>query len=130
MSSWEAYKPFRIGMIALIAAIWLNDRTAAADRRSWRMLPDCAPWIAAGVAVVSMADGDRFGIFAAGGADCYWLREPGVALGPGPAGRPIRWRMSSRRSAWRRAAWLSAGADPDAIVPIYAPGLPLAMAWR
>jgi len=71
VSSWEAYKPFRIGMLAMIAAFWLNDRISAPDRTSWRMLPRWAPWIAAGIAVASVAIAIRFGIFAAGGADSY-----------------------------------------------------------
>ena len=71
VSSWEAYKPFRIGMVAMIAAFWLNDRISAPDRTSWRMLPRWAPWIAAGIAVASVAIAIRFGIFAAGGADSY-----------------------------------------------------------
>lgn len=36
VSSWEAYKPFRIGMLAMIGALWLNDRAAAPDLTSWR----------------------------------------------------------------------------------------------
>ena len=51
VSSWEAYKPFRIGMLAMIAAFWLHDRAAAPDETSWHILPRWAPWIAAGVAI-------------------------------------------------------------------------------
>jgi len=129
VSSWEAYKPIRVGLLAMIAAILLNDRTAAADRTSWRMLPRWAPWIAAGVAVVSVAMAIRFGIFAAGGADGYgyvseaslWAQGRLVSPDPlaelrsvlGPATAPLGYRLA---------------AAPDALVPVYAPGLPLAMA--
>ena len=71
VSSWEAYKPFRIGMLAMIAAFWLKDRGAAPDQTSWRILPRWAPWITAGIVVASVAIAIRFGIFAAGGADAY-----------------------------------------------------------
>ena len=129
VSSWEAYKPFRIGMLALIAAFWLHDRTAAPDRASWRLLPRWAPSIAAGVAVASMALAIRFGIFAAGGADAYgyvsqaslWAQgrlgtpDPLADLEPalGQAAAPLGYRLARTSGA---------------IVPVYAPGLPLAMA--
>jgi hypothetical protein len=129
VSSWEAYKPFRIGMLAIIAALWLKDRTAAPDQTSWRMLLRWAPWIAAGVVVASVAIAIRFGIFAAGGADAYgyvsqaslWAQgrlvapDPLAAVEPvlGPAAPPLGYRLAP---------------NPGAIVPIYPPGLPLAMA--
>src|ERR1700738_174311 len=71
VSSWEAYKPFRLGMVAMVAAFWLNDRAAETDKTTWHALPRWAPWIAAGAAIVSVAVAIRFGIFAAGGADAY-----------------------------------------------------------
>jgi hypothetical protein len=130
VSSWEAYKPFRIGMLAIIAAIWLRDFTAAPDRTSWRLLHQWAPWIAACIAVASVAIAIRFGIFVAGGADGYgyvsqaslWaegrlvvpdpLADLERVLGPGVA--PLGYRLAPR--------------TPGAIVPVYPPGLPLAMA--
>jgi hypothetical protein len=129
VSSWEAHKPFRIGMLALIAAFWLHDRTAAPDATSWRLLPRCAPWIVAGIVVASVTIAVRFGIFAAGGADAYgyvsqaslWAQGRLVAPDPlaeiepvlGPAVAPL---------GYQRAR------TPGALVPIYSPGLPLAMA--
>ena len=129
VSSWEAYKPFRIGMLAMIAAFWLHDRAAAPEETSWRILPRWAPWIAAGVAIASVAMAIRFGIFAAGGADGYgyvsqaslWAQgrlvvpDPLAAVEPvlGPAVAPL---------GYLRAR------TPGAIVPTYPPGLPLAMA--
>jgi hypothetical protein len=129
VSSWEAYKPFRIGMLAMIAAFWLHDRAAAPDATSWRMLPRLAPWIAASVAVASVAMAIRFGIFAAGGADSYgyvsqaslWaegrlvIPDPLADVEPvlGPAAAPLGYRLAR---------------TPGTIVPIYSPGLPLAMA--
>jgi len=129
VSSWEAYKPFRIGMLAMIAAFWLKDRWAAPDQTSWRRLPRWAPWITAGIVVASVAIAIRFGIFAAGGADAYgyvsqaslWARGQLVTPDPlaavesmlGQAAVPLGYRLAP---------------IPGAIVPIYSPGLPLAMA--
>ena len=129
VSSWEAHKPFRIGMLAMIAAFWLNDRTAAPDQTSWSLRHRWAPWIAAGIAVASVAIAIRFGIYAAGGADGYgyvsqaslWAQGRLVVRDPlaeveavlGPAVAPL---------GYRRAR------TPGTIVPTYPPGLPLAMA--
>jgi len=93
------------------------------------MLPRWAPWIAAGIAVASVAIAIRFGIFAAGGADSYgyvsqaslWAEGRLVVPDPlaevesvlGPAVVPL---------GYLRAR------TPGAIVPDYSPGLPLAMA--
>ena len=55
ISSWEAYKPFRLGMVAMVAALWLHDRDAAPDATSWNRLPALAPWIACAVAIASFA---------------------------------------------------------------------------
>ena len=35
VSSREAYKPFRLGMLALVAAIWLGDQMAVPRNTSW-----------------------------------------------------------------------------------------------
>jgi hypothetical protein len=129
VSSWEAYKPFRIGLLAMIAALWLHDRTAAPDHMSWRTLLRWSPWIAAAIVVASVAMAIRFGIFAAGDSDAYgyvsqaslWAQGQLVAPDPlvevepllGPAVAPL---------GYRRAR------TPGAIVPTYSPGLPLAMA--
>jgi hypothetical protein len=129
VSSWEVYKPFRIGMLATVAAFCLHDRTAARDHTSWRMIHRSAPWIAAGIAVASVAIGIRFGVFVAGGSDSYgyvsqaslWAQGRLVVPDPladiesvlGPAVAPLGYRLARR---------------PGAIVPTYSPGLPLAMA--
>ena len=129
VSSWEAYKPFRLGMLAIIAAFWLGDRTAEPGNTSWQRLPKWAGWIAGAAAAICMAVGIHYGIFAAGGADAYgyvsqatgWASGHIVAPNPlaafettiGPAVVPLGYRPAL---------------SPGAMVPIYAPGLPLAMA--
>jgi hypothetical protein len=129
VSSWEAYKPFRIGMLAMLTAIWLHDRTAAPDGTVWRTLAGWAPWITAGIVVASVVLAIRLGIFVAAGADAYgyvsqaslWAQgrlvvpDPLAELEPvlGPAVAPL---------GYRRAR------TPGAIVPTVSPGLPLAMA--
>ena len=96
---------------------------AGSGCRAW------APRIAAGIALVSLLVAIRLGIFAAGGSDSYgyvsqaslWASgrlvtpDPLAALEPalGAAVAPMGYRLAT---------------TPGAIVPIYPPGLPMAMA--
>jgi hypothetical protein len=131
LSSREADKPFRLGMLAIVAAIWFDERQAAARSRDtiWQRLDAWAPRIAAAAALASMLAAIHFGIFAAGGADAYgyvsqatlWARgnlvapDPLAALEPalGAAVAPMGYRLAP---------------TPGAIVPVYPPGYPMAMA--
>jgi hypothetical protein len=130
VSSWEAYKPLRLGVTATAAAFWLRDRTAEPTATTWHLLPRWTAVIAAVIALFSVAVAMRYGIFAAGGADAYgyvsqaslWATRGGVvapdpfaALEPelGAAVAPLGYRLAQ---------------TPGAIVPIYPPGLPLTMA--
>ena len=97
----------------------------------WDGLERCAPWIAGLAAVATIVNGVFAGTFAAGGADSYgyvsqaglWRRgslhieQPLASTAPWPY---PEWTLSplGYRPALR----------PTAIVPTYAPGLPLAMA--
>jgi hypothetical protein len=129
VSSWEAYKPFRIGMLATIAACLLYDRAAARDRASWSILPRCARWVAACMVVVSVAIAVRYGIFAAGGSDAYgyvsqaslWAHGRLVVPDPLADVEPVLGRAVAPLG-YRLAI------SPGEIVPTYSPGLPLAMA--
>ena len=129
LSSQQAQRPFLLGAIAMIAAFWIHERTAQPDATSWQTSNRWAPWIAASVAIASVAAGVHFGIFAAGGADAYgyvsqaalWASGDLAAPDPlaalearlGPAVAPLGYQLAR---------------VPGAIVPIYSPGLPLAMA--
>jgi hypothetical protein len=131
LSSREAGKPLRLGMLAIVAAIWLNERMAAAQSRDtiWERLPAWSPRIAAGAALASLLAAIHFGVFAAGGADAYgyvtqaslWARgnlvvpDPLAALEPalGAAVAPMGYRLAP---------------TPGAIVPVYPPGYPMTMA--
>jgi hypothetical protein len=129
VSSREADKPFRLGMLAIVAALWLHERMAATRDTLWERLPAWAPRIAAGIALVSLLVAIHFGVFAAGGADAYgyvtqaslWAGgrlvapDPLASLEPalGPAVAPMGYRLAT---------------TPGAIVPIYPPGFPMAMA--
>jgi hypothetical protein len=129
LSSWETYKPFRIGMLATALSIWLHDRASPPADTSWMKLARWGPWIAGGAAIASVAIAARWGIFAAGGADAYgyvsqaalWAdghlsaRDPLAAIAPlvGPSAAPLGYQIA---------------ATPGSIVPTYPPGLPLAMA--
>jgi hypothetical protein len=129
VSSREAYKPFRLGMLAIVAAIWLRDLHAAPGDTSWERLPKWTAWITVAIALVSLVVALRFGIFAAGGSDSYgyvsqaslWVSgrlvtpDPLASLEPllDHAVAPLGYRLAPERGA---------------LIPTYPPGLPLAMA--
>jgi hypothetical protein len=129
VSSREAYKPFRLAMLAIAAAIWLHDRTAEPADTTWKRLPKWTVPVAAAASLMSMLVAIRFGIFAAGGSDAYgyvsqaflWASgrlvtpDPLAALEPalGQAVAPIGYRLAT---------------TPGAIVPIYPAGFPMTMA--
>jgi hypothetical protein len=129
VSSREAYKPFRIALLAAVAVIQLNDSQSAAAAASWNEIVRWARWIALAAAIASMALAVRYGIFAAGGADAYGyvsqaelfaaghLSAPdplaAVATIVGPAAAPLGYQRS------RTPGW---------IVPTYPAGLPITMA--
>lgn len=129
LSSWEAYKPFRLGMVATVAALAIRDRWAEPTQTSWELIHRWSRWIAGAVAIVSIAIAIHWGVFAAGGADAYgyvsqaalWAEGHVSAPDPlamvarivGPAAAPLGYQMST-----------AAGS----IVPIYPAGLPLLMA--
>lgn len=129
VSSWEVYKPFRIGMIAIVAAMAAHDWMAEPGQTSWKAIGRWSGWIAGAIALASVAVAIHWGIGAAGGADAYgyvsqsalWAeghlsaRDPLAAIAPlvGPAAAPLGYEMA---------------ATPGAIVPIYPAGLPILMA--
>ena len=129
ISSREAYKPWRLGMLAVVAAVCIRDWMAAPDATTWARLPAWAPRIAAAAALGSLALAIGFGSFAAGGSDAYgyvsqaWLWASGRVVAPNPlaalqpalgaAVAPIGYRLA---------------ATPGAIVPIYPPGFPMTLA--
>ena len=129
VSSREAYKPFRIALLAAVAVIQLNDSQSAPAAASWNAIVRWARWIAVGAVIASMALAVRYGIFAAGGADAYGyvsqaelfagghLSAPdplaAVATIVGPAAAPLGYQLSRTRG------W---------IVPTYPAGLPITMA--
>jgi hypothetical protein len=91
-----------------------------------------APLLAAALAVAALYAGVRFGALVAGGSDSYgYVSQAGLWQ----RGLPIVQQDVVRPSPWPLAAetWTPLGYRPSpkqrgAIVPIYAPGLPLLMA--
>ncbi len=126
VSSWEISKPITYAAICGALALWLRDHT---EQPSWTSSHRWAPAIAALVAIASSIVAAMFCIRAAGGADAYgyisearlWAEgrlivpDELAALEPqiGPAFAPLGYIPAT---------------TPGAIVPIYSPGLPLAMA--
>jgi hypothetical protein len=129
VSSREAYKPFRIALLTVVAIIQLNDWQSPPAGVSWNALTRWARWIALGAAIASMALAFRYGIFAAGGADAYGyvsqaqlfargqLSAPdplaAVATTVGHSAAPLGYQLSR---------------TPGRIVPTYPAGLPMTMA--
>ena len=129
LSSWEVYKPFRFGMAAAVAAIWLNDWLSDPAGVSWNAILRCGRWIAIVAAIASAAIAVHYGIFVAGGSDAYgyvsqaslWaggqLSTPdplaAVATLVGPAAGPLGYQIAS---------------TPGLLVPTYPAGFPLALA--
>lgn len=128
ISSWEAYKPLRNGLISASLALWLHDWDAEAVS-SWNWIARWSRLFAAGAAIASCLIAFRYGIFAAGGADGYgyvsqaalWASgtltppEPLAPLYPmlGPSIAPLGYRTTT---------------PTGPIVPTYAVGLPIVMA--
>jgi hypothetical protein len=125
-----ARDPFRVYYLAVLlgsAALWRLDRDAVDGR--WSTLVTAAPWLVAAISVMSALVAVRYGAFVAGGADAYgyvteamlWVKgslhvtEPLARVVPslGAAVAPVGYRLAAN------------GMD---LVPIYPPGLPLAMA--
>jgi len=126
-SSWDIRRPSGAAAICGAIALWLRDRSAPTP--TWALLPRWSRWIAAAIAVTATVVAVCFGNFVAGGADSYgyiseahlWttgrleVRDAPATLAPqlGSAVVPLGYRLAQ---------------TPGAIVPIYSPGLPLAMA--
>jgi len=127
VSSWEAFKPFRVGAICTAAAVWLHDRgtpNTAAWTRSARWT--VAPAAAASLVVVVLTI--PFGSFVAGGSDAYGYVSQAYLWASG--------HLVSHEPFTRFATLVGPAVAPlgyvvghsDALVPTYPPGLPLAMA--
>src|SRR5262245_5340596 len=129
VSSWDSYKPFRVGMLAMVSALWLHDHGASPTVSTWHRIDRIAPIVTAAITIAFLCVAIRFGIFAAGGADAYgyvsqaylWtsgsLHAPNplasVTAAIGPAVAPLGYQLAD---------------DPRWLVPIYPPGLPMLMA--
>jgi len=128
VSSWDVRRPFGAAAICGALALWLRDRSTATP--TWDVIPRWSRSIAAAAAVACTLVAVHFGTFVVGGADSYgyvseaqlWttgrlvVADRLATLAPllGPAVAPLGYRLA--RTA-------------GAIVPIYPPGLPLAMAF-
>ena len=129
ISSWDMHKPLRNGEICALLAFWIHDLGTDDDGTSWKWLDRWSGMIAAVLAILLVFVAIRFGTYAAGGADGYgYVSEAGLLasgqmLAPnrlaglvpalGAAVAPLGYRLAT---------------TPEYLAPIYAPGLPLAMA--
>ena len=129
LSSWEAYKPFRIALGASIAALYVHDRRSDVHRPAWAAIERLAPWVAAGAAVTSVGMGLRFGIFVAGGADPYAYVNQAHVLASGRlvAADPLATLEPDLGSAVAPPGY-QVGRTPGTIAPTFPLGLPLVMA--
>jgi hypothetical protein len=129
LSSWDAFKPFRIGVIATTAALSLHDFRADARTSAWSAIERLAPWLAVVTAIASVAMGVRFGIFVAGGADPYaYVNEAHVlASGRLTAVNPLAALEADLGNAVATPGY-EVGRTPGTMAPTFALGLPLTMA--
>ncbi len=126
-SSSDTRRPFGAAVICGAAALWLRDRSAAIP--TWELIPRYSRWIAAAAAVVCVVVAVRFGVFVAGGADSYgYVSEANLWA----TGRLVVPDRLAGLPTWLGRATAPVGyrpaLKPGAIVPIYSPGFPLAMA--
>jgi len=127
ISSFEAYKPFRNGMMCACAAFWLNDRDAGSIS-SWARVRQLSLPLAAAAAAAFVALAVHFGIFVAGGSDAWGyvsqaaLWSSGTLIVPeplAPIGRAVG--VVTAPLGYRPAQ------IPGASVPTYSVGYPLMM---
>ncbi|MGH9696503.1 MAG: glycosyltransferase family 39 protein, partial [Bryobacteraceae bacterium] len=129
VSSSDAFKPFRIAVLAMTAVLWLHDRTAEPDHASWHQLARAAPWVAAGAAIGCTAVAFHFGIFAAGGADGYGYVSQAQLWASGKL--MVADRLAPLTPVLGRAVaplGYELARTPGWLIPIYSPGLPMMMA--
>jgi hypothetical protein len=128
ISSWEADKPFRNGVVFAVAAFWLHDWRSG-HAASWNALERWSGSIAVIAALASATIAIEYGIRAAGGSDAFGYVYQARQWASGH----LLWRdpyFELARTFGRGVAPLGydLALTPGAIVPTYAPGLPIAMA--
>jgi hypothetical protein len=128
LSSHDAHRPFVVFVIMGSAAIWISDRRHE-PTSNWERIARSARPLAVLVAIITVAAGIRFGIFAAGGADAYgYVSEAALwAHGTLTVAEPLAHVRPSLGTSVAPLGYRLAAAPGD-IVPIYPPGLPLMMA--
>jgi hypothetical protein len=128
LSSWDAFKPAAIGILATGAAWWRSDRTRTPT--TWERVGRAAPRLAAAASALTIVAGIHWGTFVAGAADQYgYVSEArrwaeGQLIVPEPLARDfpaLDWALTPL--GYRPVATV-----PKSNVPTYPPGLPLAMA--
>jgi hypothetical protein len=127
VSSSDTRRPFWAAAACGAVVLWLRDRGGAIP--TWDLIPRCSRWIAAAAAVTCVVVAVQFGAFVAGGADSYgYVSEADLwatgrlVMPDGLAGLPPWLGRATAPVGYRPAL------KPGAIVPIYSPGFPLAMA--
>ena len=127
--SFEAYKPFRNGIVCACAAFWLRDREGGHTRggigsAAWGApLAVCAAAISAMLAV-------RFGIFVAGGSDAYgYVSQAALwAVGRSDRSRTAGADWQGCRASSRPRLATGRRSSPAPACSTYAPGYPMLMA--
>lgn len=126
ISAGGPLRPFVIGIICAVVALWLNDRER--DAGSWTRFERWSGRLAAMASLVTFVVGASYGAGGAGASDTYgyvsqarlWangtlsVTEPLAAIDPivAPGAPPLGYTL----------------VPPDRLVPIYSPGLPILLA--
>jgi hypothetical protein len=128
ISSWEAFRPFAIGVAATSIALWLTDRDSAIP--FWDRLARAAPALAAVATVLVVLAGIYWGAFVAGAADQYGYVSQSMRWASGhlTVSEPLAADFPDLEWVFTPLGYRPSTRVPGASVPTYAPGLPMAMA--
>jgi hypothetical protein len=128
LSSFDAYKPFRNGVVCASAALWLHDRALPEDP-SWHLAQRWSRPVAAALALLSVAIAIRFGTFVASDSDTFGYVSQAHLLASGHVtARPPLLSLAPQLGRAIAPSGYTLAPAGDAMVPTYAPGYPLVMA--
>lgn len=128
VSSWEAYKPFRLAVFALMVTICLYE-AATPTNTLWDGVPRAAPFVAAVAGLAAICIAVTYGIFAAGGSDAYGYVSEAQSIAAGHLRVPNT-LIEVTPILGDTVAPLGYHLSPDKLwlIPAYPVGLPALMA--
>jgi Dolichyl-phosphate-mannose-protein mannosyltransferase len=129
ISSWEAYKPLRNGLVCAASAAWLHDRNADSPSTTWAWLERASRGLTVAFVLAWTAVAIRYTTRAVGGSDTYGYVSEAALWASGHL--VVHDRLAELAPLLGRCVaplGYQLALVPGAIVPTYSPGLPLVMA--